>query len=89
MLGGRIVMSWLGWEQLTIRASSVDSVIDKLRTDLDSHGCEEFDFVDDIVIMVRSKVGSVVLERMQTGLNYTLKPKNKFKLDSGDSFHEE
>jgi hypothetical protein len=42
-------------------------VIDKLPRDLDSQGYEVFGFADDIAIMFRDKVESVLSERMQTG----------------------
>jgi Reverse transcriptase (RNA-dependent DNA polymerase) len=48
-------------------------VIKKLLTDLDSQGYEVFGFADNIVIMVKGKVDSVLSERMQTGLRCGLK----------------
>jgi hypothetical protein len=43
-------------------------VTTKLLTELDSQGYEVFGFADDIVLMVRGKVDSVLRERKQAGL---------------------
>jgi hypothetical protein len=80
MLECQIVRSRLGIKQVTIRTTRAcpqwsvllpllwSLVINKLLTDLDSQVYELFGFME-IVILVRGKVDSVLLKRMQTGLN--------------------
>jgi Reverse transcriptase (RNA-dependent DNA polymerase) len=45
-------------------------VIEKFLTDLNSQEYQVFGFADDVLIILRGKVDSILSEQMQTGLNY-------------------
>lgn len=47
-------------------------VVDELLTNLESQGFEIIGFADDIVIIVRGKYDSVITNRMQRALDYTI-----------------
>lgn len=85
MLECRIVSAQLGEEKIAIKTTRGcpqggvlspllwSLVIDKLLTNLENQGYEVIGFADDLVIIVRGKVDSILSDRLQVALNYATK----------------
>jgi Reverse transcriptase (RNA-dependent DNA polymerase) len=85
MLERRIVIARLGQEEIAIKTTKGchqgevlspllwSLVIDNLLIELEQQGYEVLDFADDLVIIVRGKVDSLISDRLQFALNYATK----------------